>query len=62
MALCATCHCYIESDHQIANQKEDELAMLDQLFSVDDKKSRLACQIPIIEAINNIIVKIAPPD
>ena len=27
MALCATCHCYIESDHQIANQKEDELAM-----------------------------------
>ena len=60
MALCATCHCYIESDHQIANQKEDELAMLDQLFSVDDKKSRLACQIPIIEAINNIIVKIAP--
>ena len=43
MALCATCHCYIESDHQIANQKDDELAMLINYFLLM-MKSRLACR------------------
>ncbi len=62
MALCATCHCYIESKHELFNQEDEELAMLDQLFSVDEAKSRLACQIPITESIDNIIVKIAPAD
>ncbi len=62
MALCATCHCYIESSHELSDQKDDELAMLDQLFSIDETKSRLACQIPITESIDNIIVKIAPVD
>lgn len=62
MALCATCHCYIESNHELSDQKDDELAMLDQLFSIDETKSRLACQIPITESIDNIIVKIAPVD
>ena len=55
MALCATCHCYIESNHKIANQKEDELAMLDQLFSVDDEKSRLACQIVLTKDDDGLI-------
>ncbi len=62
MALCATCHCYIESSHKLSDQKDDELAMLDQLFSIDENKSRLACQIPITELIDNITVKIAPVD
>ena len=62
MALCATCHCYIESNHKLSNQKDDELAMLDQLFSIDEDKSRLACQIQISESIDNITVKIAPVD
>ena len=62
MALCATCHCYVESKHKISEQKDDELAMLDQLFSVDEERSRLACQIQIEESIDNITVKIAPPD
>ena len=47
MALCATCHCYIESDHVLADQGDDELAMLDQLFTIDEEKSRLACQIQL---------------
>tara|TARA_Y100000589_G_scaffold224198_1_gene211755 strand:- start:142 stop:462 length:321 start_codon:yes stop_codon:yes gene_type:complete len=62
MALCATCHCYIESNHKLADQGDDELAMLDQLFTTDEDKSRLACQIQITEEINNITVKIASPD
>ena len=58
-----TCACtYIESKHELFNQKDEELAMLDQLFSVDEAKSRLACQIPTTESIDNIIVKIAPAD
>ena len=60
MALCATCHCYIESDHQIANQKDDELAMLDQLFSVDDEKSRLACQILLLRLLIILLLKLPP--
>ena len=62
MALCATCHCYVESDHKLGDQGDDELAMLDQLFSIDEDKSRLACQIQITEEIDNITVKIASPD
>ena len=62
MALCATCHCYIESEHELSQQNDDELAMLDQLFSIDEKKSRLACQIPITDLIDNMVVKIASPD
>lgn len=62
MALCATCHCYIKSRNKLPLQKNEEQTMLDQLFSLDENTSRLACQIPISKAIDNIVVKIASPD
>ena len=34
MAMCASCQCYIESDHQLPEQSEDELAMLSEAFFV----------------------------
>lgn len=59
MAMCATCQCYLESNHELAEQSDDELDMLDQAFFVKNN-SRLGCQIPIEETINGIILRLAP--
>ncbi|MCO5259270.1 MAG: 2Fe-2S iron-sulfur cluster-binding protein [Crocinitomicaceae bacterium] len=59
MAMCATCQCYLESDHELAEQSNDELDMLDQAFFVKPN-SRLGCQIPITEEIDGIRLRLAP--
>ena len=59
MAMCATCQCYLESDHELAEQSDDELDMLDQAFFVKPN-SRLGCQIPITEEIDGIVLRLAP--
>lgn len=61
MALCASCHCYIESDHELSEASDDEEDMLDQAFFVEDN-SRLSCQIKISEAIDGLEIKLAPVD
>ncbi len=61
MALCASCHCYVLSEHELPEQSEDEEDMLDQAFFVEDN-SRLGCQIKITEAIDGLKVKLAPVD
>lgn len=58
MALCASCHMYILSDHQLADRSDDEEDMLDQAFFVEDN-SRLGCQIPITEELEGLEVKLA---
>lgn len=59
MAMCATCQCYLESDHELAAQSDDELDMLDQAFFVKPN-SRLGCQIPITDEIDGIVLRLAP--
>ena len=59
MALCASCQVYLESDTQLPEQSDAELAMLDQAFHVKDN-SRLGCQIRISEEINGMVVRLAP--
>jgi ferredoxin len=59
MALCASCQVYLESDTSLPEQSDAELAMLDQAFHVREN-SRLACQIRITEAIDEIILRLAP--
>ncbi len=59
MALCASCQCYLESDTQLPEQSDSELAMLDEAFHVKDN-SRLGCQIRITEEINGIVLQLAP--
>ncbi len=59
MALCASCQVYIESDTQLPEQSDAELAMLDQAFHVKEN-SRLGCQIRITEAIDGIVLRLAP--
>ncbi|MDX1652289.1 MAG: 2Fe-2S iron-sulfur cluster-binding protein [Brumimicrobium sp.] len=59
MAMCASCQCYLESDHQLEEQSDAELDMLDQAFFVEEN-SRLGCQIPITQEINGIVLRLAP--
>lgn len=59
MALCASCHVYVESDHELSEPTEDEEDMLDQAFFVEDN-SRLSCQIKIAKEIDGLKVQLAP--
>ncbi len=59
MALCASCQVYLESDTQLPEQNDSELAMLDQAFHVRDN-SRLGCQIRITEEIDGMVLRLAP--
>lgn len=61
MALCASCHCYVESEHDLSEQSEDEEDMLDQAFFVEDN-SRLGCQIRMANELEGLKVKLAPVD
>lgn len=59
MALCASCHCYVESDHELSTPSDDEEDMLDQAFFVEDN-SRLSCQIRIKDSLEGLVVRLAP--
>ncbi|MFM8833955.1 MAG: 2Fe-2S iron-sulfur cluster-binding protein [Cytophagales bacterium] len=59
MALCASCQVYLESAHELPEQSDAELAMLDQAFHVKDN-SRLGCQIRITQEIDGITLRLAP--
>ena len=59
MALCASCHVYVKSDHVLRDPSDDELAMLDQAFFVKGN-SRLGCQIRLKAELQGLVVKLAP--
>lgn len=59
MALCASCHVYVLSDHELPKPSDDELAMLDQAFFVQEN-SRLGCQIKLKDEMDGLKVKLAP--
>lgn len=59
MAMCATCQCYLESEHNLPEQSDDELDMLDQAFFVKSN-SRLGCQIQLTDEIEGIRLRLAP--
>lgn len=58
MAMCASCHMYVESDHELPEMSDDEEDMLDQAFFVEDN-SRLGCQIHLAEHMDGLVVKLA---
>ena len=53
MALCASCHMYVQTDHELPEMSEDEEDMLDQAFFVEDN-SRLGCQIRLHDGIDGL--------
>ena len=58
MALCATCHVLVESETVLGQMGADEELMLDQVPNYKSN-SRLACQIPVNESCDGLIVRIA---
>ena len=59
IAMCASCQCYIESQHHLPEMEDEEEAMLSEAFNVKEN-SRLSCQIAISEELDNLSLEIAP--
>ena len=59
MAMCASCQCYILSNHNLLEISDDEEAMLSEAFNVKSN-SRLGCQIFISDELNGLEIEIAP--
>ncbi len=58
MAICATCHVIVQSDHELLPMSEDEEAMLDQAFLLDIPNSRLSCQIHLTNEMDGLTVNL----
>ena len=61
MVMCASCQCYITSNHLLPERSEDEKAMLAEAFNVKDN-SRLGCQIFLTPELNDLSVTLAPAE
>ncbi len=59
MAMCASCQCYVLSDHQLPEMSYDEDLMLSEAFNVKDN-SRLGCQIFIKDELDGLEIELAP--
>lgn len=59
MAMCASCQCYVLSNHALPGLTDEEEAMLSEAFYVRDN-SRLGCQLRIDEAFDGLVVELAP--
>ena len=61
MAMCASCQCYVKSDHDLPEKSDDEEAMLAEAFNVEDN-SRLGCQIQMTTDLEGLEVTLAPEE
>jgi len=61
MALCASCHVYVQTEHTLPEASDEEEDMLDQAFFVESN-SRLSCQILLTNDLDGLEVKLAPVD
>lgn len=59
MAMCASCQCYVKSDHKLPEMSVDEDMMLAEAFYVEDN-SRLGCQIQMTPELDGLEVELAP--
>ena len=59
MAMCASCQCYVTSEHDLEEKQDEEEAMLSEAFFVKGN-SRLGCQIPITMQLEGLEVELAP--
>ena len=59
MAMCASCQCYVKSEHELPEMSDDEDMMLAEAFHVEDN-SRLGCQIPIRQELDGLEIELAP--
>jgi len=57
--MCASCQCYVISDHELPEMGVDEDMMLSEAFHVEDN-SRLGCQIAVTPELEGLEIKLAP--
>ena len=58
MAMCASCQCYIKSNHNLPEMTDEEEAMLSEAFYVESN-SRLGCQIQLSKELDGLCFEIA---
>lgn len=61
MAMCASCQCYVKSEHELPEMSDDEEAMLAEAFNVE-ANSRLGCQIHMTPELDGLEVELAPEE
>jgi 2Fe-2S ferredoxin len=59
MAMCASCQCYVLSEHALPEKSDEEEAMLSEAFYVRET-SRLGCQIGLHPELDGLQVELAP--
>ena len=59
MAMCASCQCYVLTNHNLPEISDDEDFMLSDAFHVEEN-SRLGCQIPITPDLDGLEIELAP--
>ena len=59
IAMCASCQCYINSNHSLPDAGDEEEAMLSEAFNVQEN-SRLGCQISITKELEGLSFELAP--
>ncbi len=59
MAMCASCQCYVKTNHELPEMGIDEDMMLAEAFYVEEN-SRLGCQIQMTLKMDGLEVELAP--
>ena len=61
---CATCHVYIDDAWagKLAPRGPDETELVEMTYSFKPNNSRLSCQIPLSDALDGLVVIVAPPE
>ncbi len=59
MAMCASCQCYVLSNHPLPGLSDEEEAMLSEAFYVKGN-SRLGCQLRLAAEFDGLVVELAP--
>ena len=59
MAMCATCHVFVISNHTLPEKSFNETAMLEESWDMQDN-SRLSCQLKLSEKLEGLTIQIAP--
>ena len=58
-AMCASCHVYVLSHHNLTEKSNEEMAMLDESWDTKEN-SRLSCQLNLSAYLDGILVELAP--
>ncbi|MBL8671842.1 MAG: 2Fe-2S iron-sulfur cluster binding domain-containing protein [Alphaproteobacteria bacterium] len=63
-ASCGTCHVFVDEAwvDRLPKRQDDEEQMLDSLRHVDERRSRLSCQIIVDASMDGLAVTLAPEE